>query len=275
MRSISRVLVGAVALTSAAAVFPLAEPAPAAADGVVIGGQPVSVAQSPWAVALGSRRQFGGSRSGQFCGAVVVGPTKVVTAAHCMSREVLGADQGAVPDLRVIADRDDLEGHDGREIRVREVWVNPDYATATKAGDIAVLTLSEALPANHVLPMALNGDAAYRPGTAAAVYGWGDTTGRGTYTNRMRTAGVQVLEDAVCERAYPGGPDGRYMTNAMVCAGQPGGGRDACQGDSGGPLVAHGRLIGLVSWGSGCGEAGRPGVYTKVSAVAALVNARP
>lgn len=48
-----------------------------------------------------------------------------------------------------------------------------------------------------------------------------------------------------------------WITEQMMCANVAGGGRDACQGDSGGPLVVAGtssiyRLVGVVSWGSGC-----------------------
>ena len=49
--------------------------------------------------------------------------------------------------------------------------------------------------------------------------------------------------------------------------GEPG--KDTCSGDGGSPLVCQavsGRwhVVGLVSWGIGCGVAGRPAIYTNV-----------
>ncbi|MET9293512.1 serine protease [Streptomyces sp. NPDC003077] len=266
MRAYLRAALGALALV-------LAVPAVASADGSVVGGAPVQVSESPWTVALASRERFGAGRSGQFCGGALVGRKTVVTAAHCLGRDVLGVPWQQVRDLRIVVGRNDMTTRNGKELPPAKVWVNPDYDSRTNEGDVAVLTLAEPVADARAVPMAGAGDAAYRSGTAASVYGWGDTTGNGDYANTLHAAGVRVLADAVCEQAYPGSATGTYRKASMVCAGEQNGGRDACQGDSGGPLVARGRLVGLVSWGAGCGEPGKPGVYTRISSVQRLVTA--
>lgn len=53
-----------------------------------------------------------------------------------------------------------------------------------------------------------------------------------------------------------------------ICAGdQEKGGKDACSGDSGGPLISIDKrvLLGVTSWGDGCGKKHKPGVYTRIS----------
>ncbi|MET8081662.1 serine protease [Streptomyces sp. NPDC005303] len=268
----ARALARPLILAAVAAAIPLASAAPVAADSIVLGGYPVDVSEAPWTVALSSRDRFGGTRAGQFCGGVAISPTKVLTAAHCMGEDVLGAPPEQMSDFRVIAGRTDLLSDQGKEIALREAWVNPGYDPQSNAGDFAVLTLAEPMPQNAVIAMAAGGDAAYTPGTSATVYGWGDVTGGGDYARRLRAARVHVLADPACGDAYPGGADGTYLADSMLCAGEETGGRDACQGDSGGPLVAQGKLIGLVSWGSGCGRAGQPGVYVRVSEVMRTLN---
>jgi secreted trypsin-like serine protease len=264
-RPLARALARPLALAAAATAIPLLSTAPVAADSVVIGSFPIDVTESPWTVALSSRDRFGGTRAGQFCGAVAIGRTTVLTAAHCMAEDVLGAQPKRLHDLKVIVNRTDLLSDRGQEISVRDVQVNPTFDSDSNAEDFAVLTLAKPLPRSSVIAMAAAGDPAYKPGTSATVSGWGDLTGGGDYSRSLRATRVHVLPDARCEEAYPGSVDGTYVAKSMLCAGEAAGGHDACQGDSGGPLVAQGKLIGLVSWGSGCGRAGSPGVYTRVS----------
>ncbi|MEU2420663.1 serine protease [Streptomyces sp. NPDC007851] len=266
-RSSAPVLIRPLLLAAVTAVIPLAGPSPAAADSVVVGGFPIDVSQAPWTVALSSRDRFGGTRAGQFCGGVAIGRTTVLTAAHCLADEVVGGPYGPLGDLKVIAGRTDLLSAQGQEIPVTDARVNPGYDAEANTGDFAVLTLARPLPGSAVVPLAAEGDTAYTPGTGALVSGWGDISGGADYARRLHAARVHVLSDETCGHAYPGNADGTYRPDSMLCAGEERGGPDACQGDSGGPLVADGKLIGLVSWGSGCGRPGSPGVYARVSQV--------
>jgi len=62
------------------------------------------------------------------------------------------------------------------------------------------------------------------------------------------------------------------ITPSMICAGDSRNWtKDTCQGDSGGPLqIVHPseclfQVIGVTSFGQGCGMINIPGVYTRVS----------
>jgi secreted trypsin-like serine protease len=92
-------------------------------------------------------------------------------------------------------------------------------------------------------------------------------------TDALRSVQVPLVSDGTCNAAYAayGGID----PPVMVCAGDTtAGGLDACQGDSGGPLALEtgtpsappaDLLIGIVSFGVGCGDPAHPGVYTEVA----------
>ena len=78
---------------------------------------------------------------------------------------------------------------------------------------------------------------------------------------------IPVVTNEQCKADY----SWATITDQMMCAGVAQGGLDTCQGDSGGPLTYRDRSVdkwfqvGVVSWGDGCGSAGKPGVYTRVS----------
>jgi trypsin len=103
-------------------------------------------------------------------------------------------------------------------------------------------------------------------GTNVVVTGWGRTSEGGSSSTTLRQVTVQIINQSTCNSAYSA--HGGVSSN-MICAGVPGGGRDACQGDSGGPLITTNprSLVGIVSWGVGCARPQFPGVYARVSSV--------
>ncbi|WP_216208688.1 serine protease [Amycolatopsis aidingensis] len=238
-----RAVVAAVALLAAT----LFVPAAGATQPTIVGGNEVSIRDYPYAVFLTDRR------GGQFCGGVLIGQDTVLTAAHCAR---------AIPreDLVVVGGRQDKRTDLGRTSGVRSIWVHPEYRTPGSGNDIATLTLSSALWYPTARPATGSDTGLYQAGTRATVIGWGRTADGGPRSNTLRGATLPIVSDQDCGQAFR-----NYDSTTMVCAGLPEGGVDACTGDSGGPLLVGTTVIGIVSWGVGCGEPGKPGVYTRVA----------
>lgn len=263
MRMIGRVALAAAVLSVVlAAPAALAGPRPAAhpdtsgagspAEPYIVGGESTNTTEYPWAVALTTS----GSESA-YCGGALVTPDRVVTAAHCVSGYVLA-------NIRVLAGRTDLRSDTGEDRVVLRSWIHPGYESPTKGADVAVLFLDRAVSYGTV-PLQTAQDA-YAPGVAATVLGWGYTSEDGPSSPVLRSAEVPLVADSDCAATFQ-----EFDPEAMVCAGA-GGGMDACYGDSGGPLIADGRLIGVVSWGSGCGRRDTPGVYARLASYAAAIG---
>ncbi|CAH8599045.1 unnamed protein product [Schistosoma margrebowiei] len=90
----------------------------------------------------------------------------------------------------------------------------------------------------------------------------------------LKHVGVPIVPNDQCTMNYAtlrNGPNPIDVTieSNVICAGHADGGRDACQFDSGGPLMCQINkqwiVSGIISFGYGCGKAGYPGVYTRVS----------
>ncbi|RJQ68864.1 serine protease [Pseudonocardiaceae bacterium YIM PH 21723] len=264
MFSAKRVFVALAATALAAATFATVQSVSVgtvAGPKPIVGGSPTTTAQNPWVIDV-TYDAYTPSK-GQWCGGTLVAANKVVTAAHCV--EDLKA-----ADLTLWQGRDDRATTSGKSSKVSKIWVDPLYKG--NGNDYAVLTLTSPFTGVQTLPLATSSDAGlYKAGTVATVLGWGTTSSGGSSSQKLLKVDVPVTTTAACTKAYPSTAS---TGGTEFCAGYDTAGKDSCQGDSGGPLVAGGKLIGIVSWGDGCAEAGKYGVYANVATGNARLTAQ-
>ena len=207
------------------------------------------------------------------CGATLISPRYALSASHCYFSTGTTSNLGSSTIALKVGAHDIDEPE--KTVEVIQIIGNPAYDGSTFENDITVLRLAEDLDIAEYPPVRLEWDPAkYDENQAARVIGWGTMEqGSGETSQVLMQADVPVVsqETCACPSSYPPGGTGLTVTDAMVCAGFADGGTDACQGDSGGPLVAvdaNGDALsqlGIVSWGEGCAQAGKYGVYAHVN----------
>ena len=115
------------------------------------------------------------------------------------------------------------------------------------------------------------------------VSGWGNIQIFGEeYPNWLQFTRVVGLSNQDCCQLIYSNPECKskqdLITDEMMCAGLENGGVDSCQGDSGGPLTHYNSsndvttVVGVVSWGFGCAQPHKPGVYARVNQVLSWIS---
>ncbi|XP_056641076.1 trypsin-3-like isoform X1 [Diorhabda sublineata] len=210
----------------------------------IIGGNETTIEKHPWMVSI----QF---LSNHLCGGSIINEDTIITAAHCFDEISSG--------LTIVSGITDLSEAEA-SVRVMSIIIHEDYDSATIDSDIAIMKLSENLTySEKIQPILLPEENVEVPdGTLAITSGWGLTSEEASATSDiLMEIEIPVIDWNLCTKLLP-------VTERMMCAGYVNGGPDTCTADSGGALELNTTLIGIVSWGIGCGEAGHPGVYTDV-----------
>ncbi|XP_042298903.1 transmembrane protease serine 7-like [Sceloporus undulatus] len=231
----------------------------------IVGGSDAQEGEWPWQVSL----QFAGVA---YCGASVISKEWLLSAAHCFQGNRLS-------DPRI------WTAHMGMRIQgkakfvstLRRIIIHEYYNSQNYDYDIALLQLSTPWAdtmRSLIQPICLP-PATFRvyPGEKCWVTGWGQKQETDDEAPAvLQKAEVEIVDQTLCHSTYG------LITARMLCAGMMSGKRDSCKGDSGGPLSCRSKgdgkwlLIGIVSWGYGCGRPNFPGVYTRVSNFATWIH---
>lgn len=219
----------------------------------IIGGQAASMENWKFIVSINA-----GTIS--FCGGTLINENCIVTAAHCFT------DKSKVTNLNVRAGSLNLHGSDGQQSNILSVAVYPQFDHKELLNDIAVVRVETPIKiSDSVNYISLRTDGT-KSGEVCRSAGWGrmepmPNLFRGkkeTYPSFLMEVELPVISYEECRNYYPA----EQMLPNVICT-LAHDGKDACRGDSGGPLICNNTLAGITSWGAGCAQPNKPGVWTE------------
>lgn len=265
--------------------------------GKIIGGVDTEENEFPFVASLTKRGRH-------FCGASIVNERFLLTAGHCLCRYVTlpfpeSSFLTPFPFISVSGTNKIMKPSSFKamiglhrqpfnfkssdlvpyQVSVKSITVHPKYVCSDVQNDIALLELQEPLKLEKdqscCLP-AQSSSITENDNHSVTVMGWGWDNEDVTIGNKpeiLQKASVTVISNEQCQKSYEANNKENVISATQMCAGRMQGGVDACWADSGGPLIDENRtLIGIVSTGVGCGRAGLPGIYTRVSQYIEWIN---
>ncbi|XP_020504838.2 ST14 transmembrane serine protease matriptase a [Labrus bergylta] len=227
----------------------------------IVGGQEAEQGEFPWQVSLHVKNY------GHVCGASIISPRWLVTAAHCVQDDgkTRYSQPGTWEAYLGLHTQRNIGSHVVKR-NLKQVIYHPNYNAYTFDNDIALMELDSPVTySDYIRPICLPAPQHDFPtGSTVWITGWGATREGGFAAKVLQKAQVRTINPSVCNDLMDG-----QITSRMMCAGVLSGGVDACQGDSGGPLSSPSQtrmfLAGVVSWGDGCARRNKPGIYTRVT----------
>lgn len=213
------------------------------------------------------------NESAASCGGALVNHFYVVTAAHCVTT------RGETINPKVVTVRlgdhdlkSDKDGMKPINFNVTSINVPENFDPVTFANDIALLRLEHSVNYdNHIQPICLpEADDPPRDEDQGPlcgyVAGWGSTKFNMKPSDVLLEMSAIITNDQVCQEAYGGKA---IITDVNICSVGING-SSPCQGFGGAPVVLPGsdhryHIVGIVSFGLGCGNPEYPDVHTRVS----------
>lgn len=242
----------------------------------IVGGGTVPIESYPYQVRLLIRS----GSSTYSCGGVIRDATHVLTAAHCVTFGTVVSASNVTVRYGSASTSSQLSA------AVSKISVYNEYVSgADDSYDAALLELPTPLSgynqgrANPIpIASASTLSTGVNAGANAVATGWGATSEGGSTSTNLKAVSLKLQLDSYCTTKY----GTSYVAARTVCAGGDGtataNNPDTCQGDSGGPLALDSgsglELIGLTSYGAGCGRQLTPGAYAETSnpEILALIN---
>lgn len=244
----------------------------------VVNGSVVSVSDYPSIASLyyDSLEYNGIYYSGPYCGASILDPLHVLTAAHCVTGSAsLPLFMVVVPQLQ---DEKQYPFGNIQRLRVSEIYYPDSFIDSAQVlfpDDIAVLKLATAMNIDAINDVIVRpSDESYRSAEQPFfTVGHGNTQTNDDSDTRLLAASLNYVANDLCAGTFSAG---RYLTSKQICFDGNYSSvsqlkNSTCHGDSGGPVYwnNNGTLVqvGLTSFGpQTCGDPQWPvtSVFTEI-----------